>query len=224
MANAFKSKYSAQQIEALLDKVNSSDNTALVFVEELPRPYGAQGVLYVVIGVEVPYACFWDEETQDYISLINGEPDDYLVSAVYDDQTRTLTITPNSGNPVVVQIPKEHLSIDITDLTNQIFRLVDFSEPDENGFSRLESDGYTQRCIDEIYQRTVSNEINDLVNFAMVIDGVSVPSVAATCVHRGALGYFKVELIDGEEYRFRQIPTGAGENTQWLINRIGYAI
>lgn len=197
MAVKFKSKYTAQQIEDILDSVGATAQGSFVRVEELPDPNDANAAQFYIYDDQVWYV------------NVNTDPREWAV------------VSANDGDQVVDK-NEGIIDADIELTVNEIdFR--DFAENEDGTFTLID-DTPTQYTIIELKALMTNGgrsyyTLSGAVGYSW-IEGVERNNVltAKGAYNTPGIFYIQLDLIDGVEVKLVE------SNNVYTINYVGYAL
>lgn len=197
MAVKFKSKYTAQQIEDILDSVGATTQGSFVRVEELPDPKNANAAQFYIYDDQV-----W------YIN-VNTDP-------------RTWAVVSANDSDQVVDKNEGLIDADVALAVNEI----DFSDftDNEDGTFTLADGTPTQHTITELKILMINGgrsyyTLSGVIGYGWIegVDGNNVLT-AKGAYNTSGIFYIQLDLIDGVEVKIIE------SNNIYTINYVGYAL
>lgn len=197
MAVKFKSKYTAQQIEDILDSVGATAQGSFVRVEELPDPNDANAAQFYIYDDQVWYV------------NINTDPREWAV------------VSANDGDQVVDK-NEGIIDADIELTVNEIdFR--DFAENEDGTFTLID-DTPTQHTIIELKVLMTNGgrsyyTLSGAIGYGWIedVEGNNVLT-AKGAYNTSGIFYIQLDLVNGVEVKLVE------SNNVYTINYVGYAL
>lgn len=197
MAVKFKSKYTAQQIEDILDSVGATAQGSFVRVEELPDPNDANAAQFYIYDDQVWYV------------NINTDPREWAV------------VSANDGDQVVDK-NEGIIDADIELTVNEIdFR--DFAENEDGTFTLID-DTPTQHTIIELKALMTNGgrsyyTLSGAIGYGWIedVEGNNVLT-AKGAYNTSGIFYIQLDLVNGVEVKLVE------SNNVYTINYVGYAL
>lgn len=197
MAVKFKSKYTAQQIEDILDSVGATAQGSFVRVEELPDPNDANAAQFYIYDDQV-----W------YVNV--------------DTDPRTWAVVSANDNDQVVDKNEGIIDADVELTVNEI-DFNDFVENEDGTFTLMDSTP-TQHTITELKVLMINGgrsyyTLSGAIGYGWIenIEGNNVLT-AKGAYNTSGIFYIQLDLIDGVEVKIIE------SNNVYTINYVGYAL
>lgn len=197
MAVKFKSKYTAQQIEDILDSVGATELGSLVRVEELPNPKDANTAQFYIYDDQVWYV------------NVNTDP-------------RTWAVVSANDSDQVVDKNEGLIDADVALTVNEI-DFSDFTDNEDGTFTIIDGTP-TQRTITELKILMINGgrnyyTLSGVIGYGWIegVDGNNVLT-AKGAYNTSGIFYIQLDLIDGVEVKLVE------SNNVYTINYVGYAL
>lgn len=197
MAVKFKSKYTAQQIEDILDSVGATELGSLVRVEELPNPKDANTAQFYIYDDQVWYV------------NVNTDP-------------RTWAVVSTNDSDQVVDKNEGLIDADVALTVNEI-DFSDFTDNEDGTFTIIDGTP-TQRTITELKILMINGgrnyyTLSGVIGYGWIegVDGNNVLT-AKGAYNTSGIFYIQLDLIDGIEVKLVE------SNNVYTINYVGYAL
>lgn len=197
MAVKFKSKYTAQQIEDILDSVGATGLGSLVRVEELPNPKDANTAQFYIYDDQVWYV------------NVNTDP-------------RTWAVVSANDSDQVVDKNEGLIDADVALTVNEI-DFSDFTDNEDGTFTIIDGTP-TQHTITELKILMINGgrnyyTLSGVIGYGWIegVDGNNVLT-AKGAYNTSGIFYIQLDLIDGVEVKLVE------SNNVYTINYVGYAL
>lgn len=213
MAVKFKSKYTAQEIEALLESVESARLGAIIQVDELPDPEKANGSSFYLCGSKIYF--------------LNGK--EWSVVGSFNEEISAGTpVNPDEGvigGPVIVEDEEGEVVEEIAPL----ILFSDFVQYDDDYHFTLTNNSQTYKYIDGLLDQMASQDktyftLTKAEAYGFIEDEEENNLLNATIASNHGHFFIKMDLIDGHEVDITLENVLEDGTELYLIEYVGYAL
>lgn len=213
MATKFKSKYTAQEIEALLESVESAQLGAIIKVDKLPEPSQANGSSFYLYDGKLHFS--------------DGK--EWAVVGSFNEDISTGTpVNPDEGvigGSIIIEDEEGEV---VEEIAPQIF-FSDFAQYDDEYHFTLVKNSQTDKYIHALIEQMSAQDktyftLTKAEAYGFIEDEEENNLLNATIASNRGHFFIKMDLIDGHEVDITLEDVLEDGTELYLIEYVGYAL